>query len=139
MLGSLDKPRRSLPLFEDSLRRAAPVARLAERREGSGGEQWGPEGEIQELELELEGQLPGNESEWDFYGTYEVDSTRFKAVGREATHQFDVDNLFFDPNQFSIVNSISNSSANKRLLLEEFPELKTLINNDLGFALQKKK
>jgi hypothetical protein len=96
-----------------------------------------------ELELEMEGAIVSAQEEFEVeasvYGGYSVDQINYKTVNLEDTHQFDIDNMFFDPNLFSIVNTIKNSSENKKALLDEFPEIMSLINNDLGFAFEKKK
>lgn len=137
LLPTLGQKSRLIPLFEDSVQSSLAQNLLPENP----GKDTRPINETQELQFNSESELlpTGNESEWDFFGTYSVGSEQFKEGNLEGNHQFDVDNLYFDPNQFSIINTITNASSDKRVLLEEFPELKSLINNELGFALQKKR
>lgn len=137
LLKSLSQESRSVPLFEDSAK-APLIQRLSA---GASDGDFENDAEIEELELGPDSGLVPNQSdlEWDHFRAYHADSARYKAVDTDTSHQFDIDNLYFDPNQFSIINKITNSSQDKRILLEEFPELKSLINNDLGFALEKKR
>jgi hypothetical protein len=137
LLPYLNQEQKSLPIFESSVKKIKKQNPLIESREDLRLEIEGEE--ILELEMDTGLVSVENETEWDFYGTYEVDRMNYKQINTEATHQFDIDNVYFDPNQFSIINTISNENENKRVLLDEFPELKCVINNELGFALEKKK
>ena len=148
LLKELGKPQKLIPLFGPEPAKSKSLHLLGDSAQTNKIEEPGrppksheSEEEL-ELEFELEPRLVPKEPEGevnDFYGTYSVDEVNFKTINVEDTHQFDIDNLFFDPNLFSIVNTISSSQKEKRVLLNQFPELRALINKDLGFALQKKK
>ena len=83
--------------------------------------------------IEIVGKFNMNEDS-DYYVPPEKPENNF-----EDREFLDIENEFYDPDQFRISYSVKEDCADKRCLLEEYPEIKTLVNSDLGFTLQVKK
>lgn len=65
-------------------------------------------------------------------------NTKFYKNKKEIkrTYDEDFDEEYFDPNEFRIINSLNKNMMEKIALFDDFKEIQSEINSDIGFTLQ---